>query len=262
MTTQAESTDLIALAEPEAPDLMIRRAPEIVLAEAQRAAVALQQVIAKKTRKVMFQGKQYLEACDWALIGKFYGVTAKVISSSFVEYGEARGFEARAVVVRIQDGQEISAADSMCLDDEATWKKKPLFQLRSMAQTRACAKALRNVLMDVPELAGFATTPAEEMEPESRRSASYVGRESTLQAAGAKITIPEANRLGATWRKTGHADSEAQAWLREMYGIERRQDIRRADFDAILQRIQDPMPLALDYAETPESESAPEPSVS
>lgn len=40
----------------------------------------------------------------------------------------------------------------------------PMFQLRSMAQTRACAKALRNVLAWVVVLAGFKTTPAEEMD--------------------------------------------------------------------------------------------------
>jgi hypothetical protein len=39
----------------------------------------------------------------------------------------------------------------------------PLFQLASMAQTRANAKALRNVLSWVVELAGYKTTPAEEL---------------------------------------------------------------------------------------------------
>lgn len=39
----------------------------------------------------------------------------------------------------------------------------PLFQLASMAQTRACAKALRNVLSWVAVLAGYRPTPAEEL---------------------------------------------------------------------------------------------------
>ena len=39
----------------------------------------------------------------------------------------------------------------------------PLFQLRSMAQTRACAKALRNALAWVVVLAGYKPTPAEEL---------------------------------------------------------------------------------------------------
>lgn len=40
----------------------------------------------------------------------------------------------------------------------------PLFQLKSMAQTRACAKVLRNVLAWVVVLAGYRPTPAEELD--------------------------------------------------------------------------------------------------
>ena len=39
----------------------------------------------------------------------------------------------------------------------------PLYQLASMAQTRACAKVLRNVLSWVAVLAGYRPTPAEEL---------------------------------------------------------------------------------------------------
>lgn len=49
------------------------------------------------------------------------------------------------------------------MQDEPNWRGKPLFQLKSMAQTRACAKALRNVLAWVVVLAGYAPTPSEEM---------------------------------------------------------------------------------------------------
>ena len=75
----------------------------------------------------------------------------------------------------------ISAADAMCMNDEDKWGMRakyewkdggrvqigevqaPFYQLRSMAQTRACAKALRNVLAWVVVLAGYKPTPAEEM---------------------------------------------------------------------------------------------------
>lgn len=43
-------------------------------------------------------------------------------------------------------------------------ERVPLFQLASMAQTRANAKALRNVLSWVVVLAGYRATPAEELE--------------------------------------------------------------------------------------------------
>jgi len=143
-------------------DLVVRRPPEEVLAEAQRAAVALKRVVDAKPRPVIINGERYLEFEDWMTLARFYGITAKVSEVRFVEYGTARGFEARAVALR-SDGQEITAAESMCLDDEDRWKDRELFQLKSMAQTRAMAKALRNVLAWVVVLAGYQGTPAEEM---------------------------------------------------------------------------------------------------
>lgn len=139
-------------------------APDEVLREAGRAAQALKDVISKKKNPVIFNGEQYLEFEDWQTIGRFYGITAKVISSNFVEFGDVQGFEARACAFHVASGKEISCADSMCLNDEKNWTRKPLFQLKSMAQTRACVKALRNVLSWVAVLGGYKPTPAEEMQ--------------------------------------------------------------------------------------------------
>jgi hypothetical protein len=183
--------------------ISVNRPPGLVLKEAREAARALKEVIDAKAKKVEFNGQTYLEFEDWQTIARFYGVSCKVTKTEFVTFGDVKGFEARAVVLLVSNGLEISAADSMCLNDEENWgmrakyewrdildeqgkliwefnkkmKKNlpkrervkvseeptPLFQLRSMAQTRACAKALRNVLAFVPVLAGYAPTPAEEM---------------------------------------------------------------------------------------------------
>jgi len=152
-----------ALANREIPDLQTTRPPEVVLQEAMQAAKALQKVIESKPKKVQFNGKTYLTYEDWQTVARFYGVTAKIVSTTFVEYGDTKGFDARAVAILVATGMEISGAEAMCLNDEANWKSKPLFQLKSMAQTRAAAKALRNVLAFVPVLAGYEGTPAEEM---------------------------------------------------------------------------------------------------
>jgi hypothetical protein len=160
-TIEAQFTE--ALANREIPDLQTSRAPAVVLQEAREAAKALQQVIESKPKKVQFNGKTYLTYEDWQTVARFYGVTAKVVSTSFVEYGDVKGFDARAVAILVATGMEISGAEAMCLNDEQNWSKKPLFQLKSMAQTRAAAKALRNVLAFVPVLAGYEPTPAEEM---------------------------------------------------------------------------------------------------
>lgn len=145
-------------------DLEMRRSPEIILDEAKKAARALSDVITNKKKPVIFNGEQYLEFEDWQTVGRFYGITAKVVKTNLIDLGDVRGFEASAVAINTATGEEISAADAMCLNDEPNWRSKPLFQLRSMAQTRACAKCLRNVLAWVVVLAGYRPTPAEEMD--------------------------------------------------------------------------------------------------
>ena len=170
----------LAVMEGVSGDIEVRREPAIVLAEAKKAAMALKDVISKKANPVMMNGEQYLEFEDWQTLGKFYGLTVKVVSTAFIDFGGVKGYEARAVVLR-SDGAEISSAEAMCLNDEEKWSSRakyewvngaktktgetpvPLFQLRSMAQTRACAKAYRNVLAWVVVLAGYKPTPAEEM---------------------------------------------------------------------------------------------------
>jgi hypothetical protein len=146
----------------------VARPPDVVLAEARRAAVALADVVSNKKKPVVFNGEQYLEFEDWQTVGRFYGLTARVVDTKPLEMAGATGFEARAEALVIATGQVVSGAEAMCMNDEPNWAKKPLFQLRSMAQTRACAKALRNVLAWVVVLAGYKATPAEEMTGQER----------------------------------------------------------------------------------------------
>lgn len=176
--------DAMQLYEEGSKDIAIARDPVVVLEEAKRAAKALKDVISRKEKKVMMNGEQYLEFEDWQTVARFYGATVKVDSTEFIDYGAAKGFLARASVIR-RDGAVISAAEAMCMNDEEKWSTRskyewsgpkenrvrnkvgeeqvPFFQLRSMAQTRACAKALRNVFAWVVVLAGYAPTPAEDM---------------------------------------------------------------------------------------------------
>ena len=100
------------------------------------------------------------------MCGQFFGCTAIIIKDKYVtEYG-AVGFEATASIRRIRDGNEVGRANAMCLMDENMWSGKPLYAVRSMAQTRACAKAFRLVFAWILVLAGYKPTPAEEITQE------------------------------------------------------------------------------------------------
>lgn len=179
----AEEGAMQAHAVPQDFGLTVGRDPNAVLAEAHRAAKALKDVLDSKPKEdwVIMNGQRYLEYEDWALLAKFYGLTAKVVSTQYIELNGARGFEAKAVAYYIPTGQEVSSAEAMCLNDEDKWSTRaryewkdgkknkvgdvpvPLFQLKSMAQTRACAKVLKNVLSWAVVLAGYRPNVAEEM---------------------------------------------------------------------------------------------------
>jgi hypothetical protein len=110
------------------------------------------------------QGKQYPLLECLQLIGQMTGNTAEVEWCRKVSADEmgADGWEARAIV-RDRNGQQVGAAEAMCLRSERRWGKADEYAVRSMAQTRACAKALRMRVGFIVTLAGFEPTPAEEM---------------------------------------------------------------------------------------------------
>ena len=154
--------------------------PSQIVKNAMEAAKELQRIVNSRNKKLILQGKQYLFFEDWQTLGRFDRTTAKVIDTEeLYQDNKLIGFSAKAVAVK--DGTEISAAEAECCFDEPNWKNKPRFQLKSMAQTRACAKALRNCLAFIAVLANYEPTPAEEM----------VGNDSHNQKSKSKSTPPK-----------------------------------------------------------------------
>jgi len=159
--------------------------PEIVLENARTAAKALADVISKKAKPVIMNGEQYLEFEDWQTCGQFYGYTVKTGDAVLVEVDGVKGAKAHADLIDIKTGVYVGGAEAYCMRDEEHWNTRPKyewqgygenrkrvkvgdevvpwFQLASMAQTRAGAKAFRNRLAWVVVLAGYKATPAEEM---------------------------------------------------------------------------------------------------
>lgn len=210
--------------------------PERVLGEAQKAAQALTRVITSKPKKVMIRGEQYLEFEDWMTVGRFYSLTVRIDWSRPIN-GEIPGWEARATVLS-REGREISSAEAMCLDDEENWKNRPTFMLRSMAQTRASAKAFRNVLGFVPVLAGFKATPAEEMDGVKEKGRN--GEPSPEEEAGGKIycqikTVSEKvsdKNKKVYWQietKEGH-----RCWTYDPLVSQAANDARKLDADMVM----------------------------
>jgi len=158
-----ETQDITKI-ETSATPLILNRNPIEVLEDAKKAAQALTTVISQKKKPVIMNGEQYLEFEDWQTVGQFYGYMVSTGEAVPVEIDGVKGAKATAKLVNFHSGETLGGAEAYCMRDEPNWKVKPWFQLASMAQTRAGAKALRNRLAWVVVLAGFRPTPAEEIQ--------------------------------------------------------------------------------------------------
>jgi hypothetical protein len=161
------------------PDLT--RDPTEVLAQAQRAAKALVGVINQKPKKIIMNGEQYIENDDWQTVAEFYGYAVQTQDAVPVEVNGVQGAKAKASLLSMRTGEIVGGAEAYCMRDEEKWNTRPKyegrgdnrkkvgdepvpwFQLASMAQTRASSKAMKNRLAWVVALAGYKTTPAEEL---------------------------------------------------------------------------------------------------
>lgn len=153
-------------------------APEKQIVFGQKCLKQLKALVQRRpdNEKLIINGKHYLCFGDWQILGAFFGITVRVVDTEQITkeikkpQGDGEivflgitGYKARAIAV--QNGVEISSAEAMCLVEEKNWQGKPLFQILSMAQTRACAKALRNCLQWIVRLptSDFAEEAAEEV---------------------------------------------------------------------------------------------------
>lgn len=140
-------------------DLILEGDPEAQLAFAGKAAKALMKV----AKPINIQGKEYLPFGSWQILGRFFGSTVGIEWTKKIAEGDKLlGYEARAIVYR--SGEVISSAEASCMKTERNWSSRDEYAIKSMAQTRACAKALRNAFGWVAEMGGYAATPFEEMD--------------------------------------------------------------------------------------------------
>jgi hypothetical protein len=132
--------------------------------------------------------REHVNVEGWTLCGTMLGVFPICEWTRPVN----DGWEAR-VEVRTLAGQLVGAAEAQCLRAEKEWGSNPTrgkpkddYALRSMAQTRATSKALRQPLGFIVQMAGFNPTPAEEMPLEDERKEGGLG-EAPVPKSWAKV---------------------------------------------------------------------------
>lgn len=123
----------------------------------------------------------------------------------------------------------------------------PLFQLRSMAQTRSNAKALKNRFAWIVVLAGYSATPAEEMihhddpPPDEGKPPMQPPQEKKMKDPDGPASEPQIKAISTMWGKLGLEDSMKYAYCSEAAGltevIKSTKDLTKAQASAVIERL-------------------------
>jgi hypothetical protein len=221
------STDLALTADNE---IVRHHDPEAEVAWASECAKALVRVIdSQPSMKVKIGKGDYIKVEGWQVLGAMTKVDSVRVEWTR-EYkdpatGDAIGWEAR-VQVADRDGNVRGEGEASCLRTEANWKQRDDFALRSMAQTRAMGKAYRMALSYIVGLAGYQTTPAEEMpEPATKNSP---------KPSTKKITADQQKRLWTIARANDVPEDRIREIVRAAAGVESTKDITQERYDLVI----------------------------
>jgi hypothetical protein len=144
------------------------RTPDEAVQKAADEAGAILKCIEDRGMFTKLQGGKHLNIEAWQMIASYKGCIPREVSTEELPDGS---FLSRAQLVRVADGAVVSEASMSCGDKtDGPWGRRPKYAKRSMAITRAYGKVCRMTFGYIAHMAGYKTTPAEEMPPEMAES--------------------------------------------------------------------------------------------
>lgn len=108
-------------------------------------------------------GKNYAHVEGWQFAGGLMGMFPRVVAVENLSDGNEIKWRADVEIVDLKADRVISRGFAICSSKEDKRKKADEYVILSMAQTRAIGKAYRNVIGWVMKLAGYESTPSEEI---------------------------------------------------------------------------------------------------
>lgn len=220
--------------------------PERDTNKAKKASEKLIDIVKQNGWSVNVGGKSnHLMYEAWQTVGKYFNCSVGTGDAEPVEIDNVSGFKAKAYVIDNKTGVKVGEAEAYCMRDEANWKTKPTFQLASMAQTRAGAKALRQIFGFVVALAGYSPTPAEEMIQEAKLindypSSPYAELGSTTSSVKSEIlaTDKQWTFIKQLWKNGEQDEAELNNYIEELVGIESAKDLSLAQASKVIGSLQ------------------------
>lgn len=146
----------------ETKDLTIHRTYDLAKpAEAVEMATVLKGMIVKQKLFSNIKGKNYAHVDAWQMAGFLTGLSAIVEEPKNLSTDKEIKWSCTA---KIFHGDKLVATGyALCSSKESTKKSFDEYAILSMAQTRALGKAYRNKIGFIIKLAGYESTPSEEM---------------------------------------------------------------------------------------------------
>lgn len=188
--------------------------PEDIVNRASSVATVLAKVINEKKLYVVIGQKKYVQVDGWATLGAMLGVLPREVKSEKQE----NGYLAFVELVRTTDGMVIGGASAICTKEERNWKSADEYAIKSMATTRATGKAFRLGFSWIMNLAGYESTPAEEM-----IDAKFIEKKSTQKKTTEKLDTPMSLEMAenVTGAKDGirYGDCDDETLAKKMMGI-------------------------------------------
>lgn len=169
-------------------------------------ATQLQSMILENKLYTVIQNRKYVNVEGWQIAGAFTGtfpIVEKVENISTKE----KEYKYRAEVSLVdKDGNKVGYGVATCSNSEPGKTRFEEYAVASMAQTRAVGKAFRMKIGWLLKVAGYETTPAEEMdvirEAEVTREAPKKPTQNNIKEAVSQLerakTIAELKVLFAT----------------------------------------------------------------
>lgn len=156
-----QQTDLTVVSEaPASLSTVLGVKPREMMAYALEISDTLTDVLRSRGMTQKFGQGEHVKSEGWQLAGSLLGFTTA--EGPIVELADG-SFEATVELRAIGSGRVLATASARCGSDESTWKGKPKYARRSMAITRAIGRVYAQNFRWIIKLAGYETTPAEEM---------------------------------------------------------------------------------------------------
>lgn len=126
-----------------------------------KMAETLRNYIAKQKLYTEIKGKAYAHVDAWQFAGFLTGLMPRIESVESIGTGAIVKWKAVAHIYK--DEKHVSTGIAICSSAESNKKGFDEYAILSMAQTRAIGKAYRNLIGWIIKLAGYESTPTEEM---------------------------------------------------------------------------------------------------